>query len=122
MAPSFCLDYGADEHRCAESEFEICERGMRFYSHWQFSLGTQLAVAFSRRDADGKIQRLSARGIIVDCEQTASRCHRTTLLFLELPDPLRTVIRQTGQPHQFHEAGFENRNDTESARRKTIPG
>jgi hypothetical protein len=93
---SIYLEYGADEHDCDEQEFEICERGMHFKTRWQFALGTQLAVSFSYRDADGKMQRESTEGIIVDCERITCSCHRTTLLFLELPDSLRAVIRDSG--------------------------
>jgi len=94
ISPSIYLDYGADGQICPEDGFEICERGMRFSSLWQFSLGTQLAVAFSFQDAEGKIQRASTEGIIVDCEQVACKCHMTTLLFTELPEPLRTMLHE----------------------------
>ena len=92
MAPSIYLDYGADEHNCTDQGFEICERGMRFSSQWQFSLGTQLAVAFSFQDNDGKTRRVDTEGIVVDCEQIACKCHLTTLLFLELPSLLRSAL------------------------------
>ena len=93
ISPSIYLDYGADGQICPEDGFEICERGMRFSSLWQFSLGTQLAVAFSFQDAEGKIQRASTEGIIVDCEQVGRGCYTTTLLFLELGEPLRTMLQ-----------------------------
>jgi len=93
ISTSIYLDYGADEHDCTDQGFEICERGMRFNSRWQFSLGTQLAVAFSFQDGEGKTQRVTTEGIIVDCEQIACKCHLSTLLFLELPEPLRAVVR-----------------------------
>jgi len=92
IAPSIYLDYGADEHDCSDQGFEICERGMRFSSRWQFSLGTQLAVAFSFQDDDGKNWRVDTEGIVVDCERVACKCHLTTLLFLELPDQLRAAL------------------------------
>ena len=92
-APSIYLDYGADEHDCSDQEFEICNRGMRFNSRWQFSLGAQLAVAFSYQDGDGKVQRVDTEGIVVDCEQVACKCYLTTLLFLELPVALGAVMR-----------------------------
>lgn len=95
IAPSIYLDYGADEHNCAGESFEICERGMKFSSRWQFSLGTQLAVAFSYPDKDGKMQRATTEGIIVDCQHIACKCYETTLLFTELPEPLREVIRHS---------------------------
>lgn len=96
MMPSIYLDYGVDEHDCAAHEFEICERGMRFTSRWQFLIGTQLSVSFSRRNPDGTMQRFTTEGIIVDCEPVTCRCHRTTLLFLELPEALRRDVRGAG--------------------------
>jgi len=96
MSPSIYLDYGADEHDCTNQGFEICERGMRFNSHWQFSLGTQLAVSFTYADDRGQTQRVTTEGIIVDCEQIACKCYTTTMLFLELPESLREVVRSAG--------------------------
>ena len=93
ISPSIYLDYGADGHACQEDGFEICERGMRFSSRWQFSIGTQLSVAFSCQDTDGKIQRAATEGIIVDCEKVGCKCYTTTLLFLELEEPLRTMLK-----------------------------
>lgn len=93
ISPSIYLDYGADEHDCSNQGFEICERGMRFNSHWQFSLGTQLAVSFAYQDDEGETRRVTTEGIIVDCEQIACKCYTSTLLFLELPESLREVVR-----------------------------
>lgn len=93
VSPSLYLDYGADEHDCASQGFEICERGMRFTSHWQFSLGAQLAVSFTYQDDAGDTRRVTTEGIIVDCARIACKCYHSTLLFLELPDSLREVIR-----------------------------
>ena len=96
ISPSLYLDYGADEHDCSNQGFEICERGMRFTSHWQFSLGMQLAVSFAYQDGEGETLRVTTEGIIVDCEQIACKCFTTTLLFLELPASLREVVRNAG--------------------------
>jgi len=92
-APSIYLDYGADEHDCTNQGFEICERGMRFNARWQFSVGTQLAVSFSFQDASGKISKVTTEGIIVDCDLIACKCYQTTLLFIELPEELRAVVK-----------------------------
>ena len=97
ISTSIYLDYGADEHDCTDQGFEICERGMRFSSRWQFTIGTQLSVAFSCQDCRGESKRIATEGIIVDCEQVACKCYMTTLLFLELPEPLREVV-QNYQP------------------------
>lgn len=109
LAPSLYLDYGADEHDCEEHEFEICERGMHFKTRWQFPVGTQLAVAFTFRDSEGKMQRTSTEGIIVDCERVGCDCHQTTLLFLELPDPLRAVIGDTSRQLEANVPNINNR-------------
>lgn len=92
-SPSIYLDYGVDGHDCTGQGFEICERGMHFYSQWQFTLGTQLAVSFAYQDCRGDIKRIATEGIIVDCKKIACKCHLTTLLFLELPDKLREVVK-----------------------------
>ena len=96
ITPSIYLDYGADEHDCASQGFEICERGMRFTSHWQFALGTQLAVSFTYANSAGPVQRITIEGIIVDCAQTSCKCYNSTLLFLDLPEHLREVVRTAG--------------------------
>jgi outer membrane receptor for Fe3+-dicitrate len=93
ISPSIYLDYGVDKHDCSNQGFEICERGMRFNSHWQFSLGTQLAVSFAYQDDSGGTRRVTTEGIIVDCEQIACKCYYSTLLFLELPESLREVVK-----------------------------
>jgi hypothetical protein len=94
-SPTIYLDYGADEHDCAGQGFEICERGMRFTSHWQFDLGAQLAVSFTYTDEDGTACRVTTEGIIVDCAQVSCKCYSSTLLFLDLPDTLREVVRDS---------------------------
>ena len=113
MSPSIYLDYGADEHDCTNEGFEICERGMRFNTRWQFSLGAQLAVSFAYQDCRGDTHRITTEGIIVDCEQVACKCYTTTLLFLELPDSLREVVRSTSPKLEASVAS--------EGKRRTIP-
>lgn len=115
IAPSIYLDYGADEHDCANQGFEICERGMRFNSHWQFSLGTQLAVSFACQDNAGGTRRFTIEGIIVDCEQITCKCYSTTLLFLELPELLRAVLSDAGLQL---EASVSNQGESRTIRHK----
>src|ERR1700744_1563873 len=85
IPPSIYLDYGADKHDCSEQGFEICHRGMRFNSRWQFAIGTQLAIAFSYQDTDGAVRRVDMEATVVDCETIACKCYLTTLLFVEMP-------------------------------------
>jgi|GEM_PF-3739879 len=89
--PSICLEHGADE--CALDErMEICARGMSFHTRWQWSPGTQLAVAFSFLDENGALGKMRTDGIVVDCERVAAQCYRTTLLFLDVPEELRAHL------------------------------
>lgn len=70
---------------------------MRFISRWQFSLGTQLAVACVSADGRFPDQRVTLEGIVVWCEPVARGPHRTfetTILFLELPEELRQSLRE----------------------------
>jgi len=93
--PSLCLDYGADEQVC-DSSFSLSERGMRFVSRWQFSLGTQLSVACVWPEARLGKKRMMLEGIVVWCEPTSTRAVRsfeTTVLFLELPEELKRSLR-----------------------------
>ncbi len=92
FSPSIYLEYGADEATCEDQEFEISEHGMRFKSRWQFDLDTEFRVAFSYCDASGNSHRISALGIIVDCETICSHCYRISLLFLSPTSELRAAI------------------------------
>ena len=113
ISPSLYLDYGADAHDCTNQGFEICERGMRFNSHWQFSLGTQLAVSFAYQDDKGESRRVTTEGIIVDCAQITCKCFHSTLLFLDLPESLREVVRNA---NPRLEASVSNKGES-----RTIP-
>ncbi len=89
---SLSLDYGADDQECGENAVEISERGMKLRSRWQFSIGTQMAVAFDC-PAGGARRRLLAEGIVVWCER-CGELHESTLLFLELPEELRQGLQE----------------------------
>ena len=94
--PNLCLDYGVDEQPCDES-FSISERGMRFISRWQFSLGTTLSVACVWPHPRLGALRVKLEGIVVWCEPArtgAGKAFDTTVLFLELPDELRHSLRE----------------------------
>lgn len=94
--PTLSLDYGVDEQLC-ESGFSISERGMRFTSRWQFSIGTQLAVACVYQDPRQEPVRVRFEGTVVwcePCEAHVGRHFESTLLFLELPDELKQGLRE----------------------------
>jgi hypothetical protein len=92
-APSICLDYGADESSDGV-DFTISERGMRFTSRWQFSIGTQLSVVCAWRDPRSVLRRMTIDGVVVWCEAIERTGYETTLLFLELPDELKSSLRE----------------------------
>ena len=94
--PSLCLDYGVDEQPCG-APFHISERGLRFVSRWQFSLGTTLAVACVWPHSRLGAQRVTLEGIVVWCEpapDATGKSFDTTVLFLELPDELKQSLRE----------------------------
>jgi hypothetical protein len=89
------LDFGVDEQTC-ESGLLLDERGMRFVSRWEFSLGTQLAVLCDSRRAGHSRMPLPIEGIVVWCERlagTGAPAFDVTVLFLDLPDDLRQSVR-----------------------------
>jgi hypothetical protein len=92
---SLHLDYGADAQSCEDDDaVEISERGMRLRSRWQFSIGTQLSVAFVCHHPRRGTTRLTAEGIVVWCEPCGGKEYESTLLFLELPDELKQSLRE----------------------------
>lgn len=94
--PSLCLDYGVDEQLC-DNSLSFSERGMRFISRWQFSLGTQLSVACVWPHARLGTSRVTLEGIVVWCgriRDVEEPAFDTTVLFLELPDELRQSLRE----------------------------
>jgi hypothetical protein len=92
--PSLYLDYGADAQRCGCGDIEVSERGMRFTSRWQFSIGTQLSVLLVHMHPRLGLCRMTIEGIVVWCEPKADKGHESTLLFLELPDELKPSLRE----------------------------
>ncbi len=92
---SISLDYGADE-QCDGAEIHVSERGLRFTSRWQFSIGTQLGVACVYDHPRLGPTRMTLEGIVVWCEpiQKQTGVYETTLLFLELPDELKESLRE----------------------------
>ena len=92
--PSLYLDYGADADGGREAAVEICERGMKFQSPWQFSIGTQLSVALQHLDPQSGPTRMTIEGIVVWCVPTEGKRYESTLLFLELPDEQRDRLRE----------------------------
>ena len=97
---SLYLDYGADAQPCGEGDLAISERGMRFTSRWQFSIGTQLSVLVVHMDPRRGLCRLALEGLVVWCERTP-KGFESTLLFLELPEELKPSLREFS--HQLAE-------------------
>ncbi|HEY3897338.1 MAG TPA: PilZ domain-containing protein [Chthoniobacter sp.] len=92
--PSLFLDYGVDAQRCGLGDIEVSERGMRFSSRWQFSIGTQLSVLLVHIHPRLGRCRVTIEGIVVWCEPKPDKGHESTLLFLELPDELKPSLRE----------------------------
>jgi hypothetical protein len=93
-SPALFLDYGADAQSCGRDDLEISERGMRFQSRWHFEIGTQLAVSLAHMHPRLGLCRMTLEGIVVWCEPRGGKCFESTLLFLELPDELRPILRE----------------------------
>ena len=90
VRPSIFLDYGVDGAASEDAVCELCERGMRFRSRWQFESGKVLSVAFSfGEDAP---RRVEAEGVVIECTQLGCRSYLTTLAFLEVPADLRATL------------------------------
>jgi hypothetical protein len=92
------LDAGVDEHDCPSG---VCldERGLRFISHWHFSLGTQLAIRCRYHHPQRGWLAVALEGIVVWSERApeiagALPSYDTTVLFLELPEELRAGVRE----------------------------
>ena len=92
--PSLYLDYGADAQVCANGDLDISERGMRFTSRWQFTIGTQISVLLTQMDPRRGLCRMSIEGLVVWCEPKGEKSYESTLLFLELPDELKPSLRE----------------------------
>ena len=90
IRPSIYLDYGADAIDGKDAACEICERGMRFKSQWQFAPGGMLHIAFAFED--GAPCRIEAEGLIIESAPTGEREYQTTLAFVEPPQELRESL------------------------------
>lgn len=93
-SPALYLDYGADAQVCDPGELDISERGMRFTSRWQFSIGTQMSVLLVHMDPRRGLCRMAIDGLVVWCEPKDGKSYESTLLFLELPDELKPSLRE----------------------------
>lgn len=94
IQPSLFLEYGLDGTSGDDAACEVCERGMRFKSRWQFDLGAMLQIAFlfEGETAAHRSSRIEAEGMVIECKQEGDRTHLTTLSFLEPPKELRTLL------------------------------
>jgi len=93
-SPSLYLDYGADAQTCGFGDIDLSERGMRFTSRWQFSIGTQLSVLLVHSHPRLERGRTPIEGIVVWCEPKPGKGYESTVLFLELPDELKPSLRE----------------------------
>jgi hypothetical protein len=93
-SPSLYLDYGADAQKCQLGDIDLSERGMRFTSRWQFTIGTQLSVLLTHLHPRLGLCRMAIEGTVVWCEPKPGQGHESTLLFLELPDELKPSLRE----------------------------
>ena len=96
IRPCIYLDYGADAVDAADAACELCERGMRFCSPWQFTVGSLLHIAFAIEDCSPS--RIEVEGCVVECLATGDRGHLTTLAFVEMPPELRDILGKVS-PH-----------------------
>ena len=99
LRPALFLDYGADAVDGETAACEICERGMRFRSPWQFELGAVLHIAFAFED--GSARRIEAEGLVVDCVKDEPGIYQTTLAFLETPRQLRDCLGKVSSRLRF---------------------
>lgn len=90
IRPSIYLDYGVDGASGEDAACEICERGMRFKSRWQFELEAILNVAFSF--AEGSPRKVEAEGMVIDCSPSGEGEYLTTLAFLDPPPELGATL------------------------------
>lgn len=96
--PRLVLDCGLDEQP-ADRHLTLDERGMKFRSRWQFTLGTQLAVGCEYQHPCQGCRVVRLEGIVVWCERRLrpadqAPAYETTVFFLELPDDLRESLRE----------------------------
>lgn len=105
IRPSLFLDYGADAVGGEDAACEICERGMRFKSHWQFTVGAMLHIAFSFDD--GAPCRIEAEGLVIECIATGAKENQTTLAFVDPPEELRASLGKVSTRLQFRPIGSQ---------------
>lgn len=90
--PTLYLDYGVDSVSGEDAACELCSRGMRFRSRWQFEIGALLKVAFTLTSS-GAPERLEVEGMVVECSEECEGGPRlTTLAFIEPPESLQSTL------------------------------
>jgi len=94
VKPSIFLDYGADGVAGEDAKCEICERGMRFKSRWQFTQGTVMSIGISYEDVGTR--RVEAEGSVIECDPDGECKYLTTLVFLDIPPELRQALGRVG--------------------------
>ena len=90
---SIYLDYGADVQECRLADLNISERGMKFKSRWQFSIGTQLELRFCFQNLRGRKVKVEVEGIVVGSEAAPGEGWDHLLIFPEIPPALKAHLR-----------------------------
>jgi hypothetical protein len=92
------LDYGVDSYFGYFNQLALDARGMRLCSRWRFSVGTQLALrlSFASRFPNQPCLGGEVTGVVVSCDPhlEAAACYDTTVLFVDVPSPLREVFHR----------------------------
>ena len=102
VRPSIFLDYGADAVTAEDAACEICERGMRFCSQWQFAVGAVLHISFAFDE--GTPCRIDVEGLVVECLAKAENEYCTTLSFVDPPCELRAYLGKVSTRLEFRHA------------------
>jgi hypothetical protein len=103
LQPSIYLDYGTDAVTAEDAACEICERGMRFNSHWQFEIGSVLQIAFAFENDPRR--RIEAEGLVIECCRTGEREYLSTLAFVDISKELRDSLGQVSRRLHFRPIG-----------------
>ena len=93
---SIHLDYGADSSDFNVADLHICEQGLRMKTRWHFEPGAELSVNFQIGDHQGQCpcRMLRTEGVVVDCQRDSRDEYLVTVVFLEVTEDIREVIRE----------------------------
>lgn len=100
------LDYGADSAPFEPRDLKVCQRGLHLRTRWQFDPGTEVALNFQIDDgaASAGLRTLRTVGVVVGCEPDTRAVdagfYRLTLMFVEMTDDVRTLVRAMTDYHR----------------------